>query len=177
MPSKKVTNVLDVIERLKKASGCSNDAALAKLLGVGGSRISMWKKRGVIDLMLIVQKIERINTDWLLNGAGEMMMQGESSVNQPENSRSTAVHQAVNEGGIEYRGSDDGNLRSVIAIGSKMTPDKIAENDFLIIDLALDPKPGDMVLRKSQDAPEIAEYRTGDPRPIGVVIKLVRTYT
>lgn len=118
---------------------------------------------------------EGLNVDWLLTGEGSML-EGKTGDKQSENARPTAVQQ-LNDDALEYRGSIDSNLRGIIAIGKKMTPDKIDENDFLIIDLALDPKPGDYVLRKSLDAPEIARHKAGDQKPIGVLVKLVRSCT
>ena len=116
---------------------------------------------------------EGLNIDWLLTGEGEMMV-NKTDVQQPVYKHSPMINQEVNDQGIKYRGQ--GDVQGVIAIGSKMTPDKIAENDFLIIDKSRSPDPGDYVLRKAKDAPEIARFESGDPAPIGVVIKLIRQY-
>lgn len=183
MSSKKVTNVLEVIERLKKASGCSNDAALARLLGVGGSRISMWKKRGVIDLMLIVQKIEQINTDWLLNGTGEML-EGKTGGKQAENERSTAGKDDGGEVSILHllperllQALNDYEKRSDVymmpALGPQMTPEKIKEGDILLIDPKQEAVEGDWILISTDTGPSIQRYNPS-ATSLGVVIKLIR---
>ena len=171
MTSEHSNNVYDIIERLKIATHARNDAELARLLGVGASRISMWKKRGVIDLMLINQKFDHINTAWLLRGTGEMMLDGPApaamglTVKRP---------QLVGESqeSVRYEQNPTWNMP---AIGPLMTPEKIKEGDTLIIDPAILPDENDFVLVKTPDGPAIKRF-DGDETPIGVVVRLIREH-
>ncbi len=168
--SQKVNKIID---RLKKGLAIKTDSALAKHLGVKPNTISAWKSRDSINYDLIFAKCDDLRKDWLLTGEGEMF-NSNAAEKKAENRRPAPV-QLVFEEGIPYKGVRDQH-RGMIAIGSRMTPDKIEEGDFLVIDVELDPEQGDYVLRKAQDAPEIVRYNSGDPVPIGVVVKLVRTY-
>ncbi|MCE1273982.1 MAG: phage repressor protein CI [Chlorobiales bacterium] len=169
MSSKKLENVSDVIERLKAATNSRNDADLARLLGIGSSRIPMWKKRGMIDMLLIAQKCEQINHEWLLTGKGEML----STDKTQDKGRLNPVQQQVNEEKGKY--IEDGLKLAFHAIGRRMTPDHIVEGDFLIFDKTATPDQGDYVLVKiDDDGPGIVKWRPGDPPPIGVLVKLVR---
>ena len=105
------------------------------------------------------------------------------TVHQPVNAQLTPAQQTINGpqfntklDGIHYRAIVDTG-RAMIAIGSKMLPDSsIQEGDQLFIETNITPQPGDYILRKTNDAPEIAKFTTGDPPPIGVVYKLIRSY-
>ena len=172
MSREKLNNVSDIIERLKMFTQSSNDATLSRFLGVGTSRIPMWKKRGVIDLLLITQKCEGINTDWLLTGEGEMF-EGKTDEKQGEKQCSEAVQQ---EKQVQEIWTKEKDRLSMYAWGSRMTPDSIEEDDFLIVDTTIEPKKGDYVYRKGEDGPEIVRYQEGDAVPIGVLIGLKREY-
>jgi len=117
---------------------------------------------------------EGLNLDWLLTGEGEMMG-NKTGVEQSQSGRSTPVQQ-INDDTIQYQ-AKTGTLLSFIAIGRSMTPDKIQEGDYIIIDTQLEPKPGDYVLKKTPEGPEIIKHKQGDPSPIGVLVKLVRNCT
>ena len=180
MSSKKIKNVLDVLERLKKGAGYPTDASLARALGVGNSRISMWKKRGVIDLLLLSQKFEGLNIDWLLTGEGKMFGEKRSSkqknsiIQLPGHAKLTELEEESRQYSPAVTGT--GRYKPIMAIGSKMTPENIQDGDIIYIDTEMTPQEGDYVLRKAEDAPEIARYKTGDPQPIGVIIKLIRNF-
>ncbi|NTV01495.1 MAG: hypothetical protein HGB04_01730 [Chlorobiaceae bacterium] len=167
MSNKKLENVSDIIERLKKATNSCNDAELARLLGIGSSRIPMWKKRGVIDMLLVAQKCERVSTDWLLTGEGEML-----SVKQPLNGREEEIKRKfkVEDDEGYYRG---GNVYMVPAIGPLQTPEKIKDGDVLFIDPQATPEDGDFVLVKTPEGPKIERYQPGEPI-VGVLVKLIR---
>ena len=170
MSNKKLENVSDIIERLKKATNSRNDAELARLLGIGSSRIPMWKKRGVIDMLLIAQKCERVSPEWLLTGDGEML-----SGKQPLNEAERPVKQPlkVEEAKNEYR-MDGPYLMP--AIGPQMTPECIKEGDRLLIDPTATPEAGDFVLVNTPGGPSIEKFSQGKPS-IGVVVKLLRERT
>ena len=167
MSNKKLENVSDIIERLKIATNSRNDAALARLLGIGSSRIPMWKKRGVVDMLLIAQKCERVSPEWLLTGEGEMM-----SGKQPLNGRTEEIKRRFK---VE---DDEGYYRSgpaylVPAIGPLQTPEKIKEGDVLGIEPDATPEEGDFVLVKTDVGPQIKRWTPGEPI-IGVVTLLTR---
>ncbi len=155
---------------------------------------------GEADPRKIVIKLipHGLNLEWFLTGEGEMYAQKEDDredeTKKEQESNSPTVHQAVNAqltpaqqtingpqfntklDGIHYRAIVDTG-RAMIAIGSKMLPDSsIQEGDQLFIETNITPQPGDYILRKTSDAPEIAKFTTGDPPPIGVVYQLIRNY-
>lgn len=163
-------NANKIIDRLKKGLSIKTDSALAKHLGVKPNTISAWKSRNSINYDLIFAKCDDLRKDWLLTGEGEMF-QGKVE-KQGENQRSASV-QNVAEEKIEY---ENGSRLSMYALGIRMTPDCIEENDFLVIDTTIEPEKGDYVYRKGADGPEIARYQETDPAPIGVLIGLKRTY-
>lgn len=147
---------------------------MARACGVLPQNINRYLSGQSDQSQILINLIDSgLNIEWARTGKGEMII-SKTSVQQPVYEHSPMINQEVNDQGIKYRGQ--GDVQGVIAIGSKMTPDKIAENDFLIIDKSRSPDPGDYVLRKAKDAPEIARFESGDPAPIGVVIKLIRQY-
>jgi hypothetical protein len=177
--NKKLENVGDIIERLKIITKSRNDAELARLLGVGSSRIPTWKKRGVIDMLLIAQKCEGINTGWLLTGEGEMMIgkrplnAAETPGEQPENVIDRLKRSVVEDERGVYR---QGGPYKTPAIGPLMTPEKIKEGDVLFIDPTEQPVEGDFIMVKTDSGPKIQKYRPEDPQEafVGVVLKVVR---
>lgn len=173
MSSEKLKNVLDIIERLKIASKSSSDAALARYLGVSNSRVSMWKKRGVIDLLLISQKFERISSRWLLSGEGVMFEDDDRS--SYSNACKTAVNEpfkgTLNEGEALYRIPPEGMTK---ALGKAMCVDGIQEGDIIILDQDNEPQEGSLVLRIKNDIPTIERFHAGDPKPYAICNRLMR---
>lgn len=66
----------DVFARLYKATGCSTQVELAKILGIGQSSISDAKRRGSIPSEWLVKLLERrrINPEWIIYGEGSVLL-------------------------------------------------------------------------------------------------------
>lgn len=59
------------LRRLKKSLSIQTDNDLAEYLNVTSSGLSAWKRRGSIDIALIIERVNNISIDWLLYGVGE----------------------------------------------------------------------------------------------------------
>ncbi len=186
--------------RIFALSKCQSIKDFADLIGMDSGNVQKYlneKRKPGSSFLKRLQK-EGCDINWLLTGEGEMYTQKEDDredeTKKEQESNSPTVHQAVNAqltpaqqtingpqfntklDGIHYRAIVDTG-RAMIAIGSKMLPDSsIQEGDQLFIETNITPQPGDYILRKTSDAPEIAKFTTGDPPPIGVVYQLIRNY-
>jgi transcriptional regulator with XRE-family HTH domain len=72
MSRKKSLDVNKIIDRAKLVLGFKTDYQLADALNIKPTAISMWKRRGNIDLKSIITICEDVSTDWLLYGKGDM---------------------------------------------------------------------------------------------------------
>lgn len=59
------------LRRLKKLLSVRTDNELAECLDMTSSGLSAWKRRGSIDIALILEKLPNTSIDWLLAGVGE----------------------------------------------------------------------------------------------------------
>ena len=172
---------------------------LANTVGIHQQNINRYLTGKSDPSRIIISLIScGLNPEWAKTGEGEMYTYKEDdredetrkdqesnspTVHQPVNAQLTPAQQTINGpqfntklDGIHYRAIVDTG-RAMIAIGSKMLPDSsIQEGDQLFIETNITPQPSDYILRKTNDAPEIAKFTTGDPPPIGVVYKLIRSY-
>lgn len=177
MSTGKLKNVIEVLERLKKATNCSTDAALARYLGVGSSRIPMWKKREMVDLLLISQKCEGVNTGWLLTGEGEMFSSEEHSdpqcthKNGPETPNKQPISAILSEDQARYAFPPDNITK---AMGKAMCKHGIQEGDLLILDTNKKARPGDLVITTQNGYPETTRWTAADPPPYAIIQRLIR---
>lgn len=58
----------EILERVQQLLGVSTDTALAEQLGKKRTAIAQWRKRGSIDIELIVTKCAGADLNWLLRG-------------------------------------------------------------------------------------------------------------
>jgi hypothetical protein len=57
-------------KRLKEYYNVKTDKELAIKLDLSHNTINMWKKRGTINLFIIINKCPTLSLDWLLHGVG-----------------------------------------------------------------------------------------------------------
>ena len=70
MSNEKTLDAIEIIERVKEASGIRTDTSLAKALNVRQSTVASWRKRGNINLPVIIALCDGVNLNWLLFGEG-----------------------------------------------------------------------------------------------------------
>lgn len=80
--------VIHVFERLKAAMQLKNDAALARVLGVKPSKLSVWKLRNYIPYKILTTYCSHnnLNLDWIIHGEGQIT---NKNLNPPFLPRST----------------------------------------------------------------------------------------
>ena len=76
-----------IIKELKNYLQLSKDIELADYLGVNQSTLATWKRRGNIDVQLIISKCNNINPTWLLTGEGSMLKESQNGKNQNPNNK------------------------------------------------------------------------------------------
>lgn len=63
---------IEILDRAKEFLGIKTDTALAERLGITQSAPANWRRRGSINLSLVLSACEGVNYNWLLTGEGEM---------------------------------------------------------------------------------------------------------
>jgi len=61
-------DIFSIIERAKLALNLRTDSELARKLEIKPSAISMWKQRGSIDLISLLNLCPNVSSDWLIYG-------------------------------------------------------------------------------------------------------------
>jgi len=61
-------DAVSIIERLRTSTECESDAALCRLLGVDTGVLSNWKRRGTIDINLVLSKCVDVDYNYILTG-------------------------------------------------------------------------------------------------------------
>jgi hypothetical protein len=77
-PNEKYNNLKyfeNIITRLMIYFKTDKIIVLAESLNVSQPTISNWKRRGTIDMKLLLEKCENINLNWLFFGEGAMLRQ------------------------------------------------------------------------------------------------------
>lgn len=82
-----------------------NNTKFANLLGVSQQVVANWKKRGVLDYELILEKLPEVSAEWLMRGVGSMLKEAAQTTEQePEQSISErqinimeSMHQELTE--------------------------------------------------------------------------------
>lgn len=106
-----------------------NISKFANLLGVRSQVVSNWKKRGVLDHELILEKLPEVSAEWLMRGVGPMLKEAAQAPEQePEQSISElqlnvmeSMHQELTEIKILlYRLKEEQKQRSEDNSGSSM---------------------------------------------------------
>lgn len=155
----------DKIKRLRKSVGL-NQADFAAKIGIRQGHLSEVERNvknpGSKVIISLMRSFPDIDMDFLTE-------EGKTG----EKQCSEAVQQ---EKQVQEIWTKEKDRLSMYAWGSRMTPDSIEEDDFLIVDTTIEPKKGDYVYRKGEDGPEIVRYQEGDAVPIGVLIGLKREY-
>lgn len=59
-----------------------NNTKFANLLGVSQQVVANWKKRGVLDYELILEKLPEVSAEWLMRGIGSMLKDGTTAPEQ-----------------------------------------------------------------------------------------------
>lgn len=70
-----------------------NNTKFANLLGVSQQVVANWKKRGVLDYELILEKLPEVSAEWLLRGVGSMLKEGTTAPEQQAEPQSIAERQ------------------------------------------------------------------------------------
>lgn len=72
MSTVKSLDVTGVIERVKVFLGVKTDTELSNLLNIKQNTISAWRKRGNLNLEIIIPVCAGVDFNWLLYGTGNM---------------------------------------------------------------------------------------------------------
>jgi len=70
-----------ILNRIKEYKNFNSDKELADFLGITTQNLSNWKSRNTLDFEIIFTKCVDVNSNWLLNGNGEMMLNNYYSSN------------------------------------------------------------------------------------------------
>lgn len=71
-----MSDLLEIIDKMKKISNVKSDKEVAKLLKTKADTLSQWKTRNKIPFkeLLEYSNIQNISLNWLLTGKGEMYL-------------------------------------------------------------------------------------------------------
>ncbi|MBV5282530.1 MAG: helix-turn-helix domain-containing protein [Paludibacter sp.] len=65
---------IQIINKLKEYYNLKNDVDFAEYLGIPSTTLSSWKSRDSIDYDLVYSKCVGIDANWILTGAGNMLI-------------------------------------------------------------------------------------------------------
>ena len=71
-----------ILNNIKQHLKINTDKGFAEFLNIKPTTLSMWHKRNTMDIELIFNKCEFINSEWLLTGEGEMLKKPEPGENK-----------------------------------------------------------------------------------------------
>lgn len=81
-----------ILNRISEHYNLSNQAALARFLGVSPQTLANWRARNTIDLDVLLTKCEAIDFNWLLFGRGESSTsQAEATIIYKSDPKDTAI--------------------------------------------------------------------------------------
>lgn len=137
----------EILGRIKDAFEFTSDTQLSEYLGISKATLSNWYSRNSMDYELVFSKCERLNSDWLLTGKGEML-KSNTSIIQPVPMPLTVAEPSVDYGekGIPYWDLPVSAGKSVVDIVGKKKPDGYiynlpgadrAENIFPVIGMSM----------------------------------------
>lgn len=68
-----------ILNNIKNHLGFKKQSEFANFLGIAPTTLSSWYARNTFDMNLVYSKCSFLNTNWLLTGEGEMLIENEKT--------------------------------------------------------------------------------------------------
>jgi len=157
----------EIIHRLKSMLEIKTDAELANYLGLAETTIATWKRRGTVDIPLIIEKVDELSLDELIYGSTQSessakltvygLDSGGGNIAVPLYSSRVSAGRPLEvtedvEGYIYPNKRFHKGTFMVGVQGDSMTGVGIMDGDKLLVDTLKEPREGNIVIARVDGA-------------------------